>query len=194
MKYPDLYKYYSGFCEIPVEDWLKLERHSKPVHFQQGDTLFKNGDKPTYAYSIRSGIVKNYYTTFEGKEFIKIFLSDGQMVSPYIEAIIGTPSRTTAEAITDVDSVAIRLDNMVSVLESTPALTKLHLRMVQMFYRLKEQREYELLTLDAKQRYDNFLDQYSYLVDRIPNMYIASYLGITPASLSRLRSSHQANQ
>jgi CRP-like cAMP-binding protein len=187
IKYPDLYSYYSKFTDIPVDDWLKLETHSQLIELAPGEAVFSAGENTPNALTIRKGIVRNYYTTLEGKEYIKIFLTDGQMVSPYIENITGIKPRSTAVAITRVEGISIPFNTLLSILDSTPALARLHLRLIQMFYIVKERREYELLTLDATQRYEGFMQEYAGYAEQIPQKYIASYLGITPVSLSRLR-------
>jgi CRP-like cAMP-binding protein len=152
-----------------------------------GECIFKAQEAAAHALVIRKGIIRTYYTTLEGKEFIKIFQTDGQMVSPYLENMMGIPPRTTSEALTHVSGLLIPFKTLMEVLDSSPALVKLHMRIIQMFYAMKERREYELLTLDATQRYESFLQEYGEHAEQIPNMYIASYLGITPVSLSRLR-------
>ncbi len=185
--YNDLHQYYSRFSAISLEDWLCLEANVKPIEFSKGDTIFKVQEKVKDAVIIRKGIAKTYYTTRQGKEFIKIFLTDGQIVSSYLENISGVPSRTHSKAVTDISALSIPFDTLMQILDSSPAFIQLHLRMVQMFYAMKERREYELLTLDAAQRYQHFLQEYGQYASQIPNMSIASYLGITPVSLSRLR-------
>jgi CRP-like cAMP-binding protein len=187
IKYNDLYNYYSKFGPLSEEDWLKLEANSKPIELAAGETIFKAQEVAAHAFVIRRGIIRTYYTTLEGKEFIKIFQTNGQMVSPYLENMMGIPPRATSEAVTDVSGVTIPFKTLIGVLDSSTNLIRLHLRLIQMFYAMKERREYELLTLDATQRYENFLQEYGEYAEQIPNMYIASYLGITPVSLSRLR-------
>jgi CRP-like cAMP-binding protein len=152
-----------------------------------GDCIYKAHETASYAFVIRQGIVRTYYTTHHGKEFIKIFQTNGQMVSPYLENMMGIAPRTTSEAVTDVTGVVIPFNTLIEVLDSSPDLIKLHLRIIQMFYGMKERREYELLTMDATQRYKNFIQEYGEIAEQIPNMHVASYLGITPVSLSRLR-------
>lgn len=191
IRHVDLYNYYSSFSQIPVEDWKKLESNAKPVYYQKGEVIFKAKEFIPDALAIKSGIIRTYYTTLENKEFIKIFLTDGQIVSPYLENIAGVESRTTAEAVTPVTGLSIPFAKLIELLDSSPELSKLHLRLVQMFYSMKERREYELLTLDATQRYENFLNDYGEYANQIPNMHIASYLGITPVSLSRLRKKYK---
>ncbi|MGB0722950.1 MAG: Crp/Fnr family transcriptional regulator [Gammaproteobacteria bacterium] len=187
VKHPDLHAYYAAFFPLPEQDWEKLEQHAREVRIDKGDSLIRTQEPTPFAYALLSGIARNFYTTLEGREYTKIFLTKGQIVSPYIENITGIAPRSTVEALTDITALRIPFDDLIEVLESTPDLVRLHLRLIQSFYVLKEKREYELLTLNATQRYALFLEEFADYIDLIPNMHIASYLGITPVSLSRLR-------
>lgn len=186
-KYPDLYAYYSALQHIDEGDWLAIEAISHPVSFKKGEVLFEAGQACQNVFSLRSGLVRNFYTDGNGKELVKIFLTPGQVASPYIEMVTGIVPRSSAQALSDIEGTVSDFNSLMTVLDSSSGLKKLHLAMVHFFYAVKEKREYELLMLDAKSRYLLFLTEYSEYVDQIPLAHVASYLGITPVSLSRLR-------
>ena len=187
MKYPDLYHYYANLSELSQDDWLQMEVDCLSVSLQKGDHIFRTGDHCANIFAIRKGVAKTYFTDLNGKEYIKIFLTDGQIVSPYLEMVQQIPSRASAECLTPIEGVTIPLTSLLKLLESTPQHQTLHLRLVQFFYEVKERREYQLLTMDAKARYEAYLEQYKDYVDIIPDKQVALYLGISPVSLSRLR-------
>ncbi|MGB1110698.1 MAG: Crp/Fnr family transcriptional regulator [Gammaproteobacteria bacterium] len=186
-KYQDLHQYYTRFCPISDDNWRRLEAELKPVSFDKGQALVRQNQPTPNLFAIREGVVRTFYTTPDGKEVVKIFLTEGQIVSPYNENISGQPPRATSEAVTPVQAIRIPFARLMQILDSSNELMRLHLRLVQSFYAAKEKREYEFLTLDATERYQLFLQEFEPYVDQIPHMYVASYIGVTPVSLSRLR-------
>ncbi len=172
---------------ITKEDAKSLLLKTKTLEFAQGEHLFQTGDKVENAYAVLNGVTRNYYKTKEGAEFIKTFITPGRMVFPYLEYLSGVRSRTSAQAITPTKVLKVNFKSLLEVLNTSSQLKELHLAAIQESFAKKEKREFELLTLDATERYKSFLDEFGEHDEEIPNMYVASYIGITPVSLSRLR-------
>ena len=122
--YPDLYQYYARFCPISPESWLRLESELKPVAFQKGEVLVRQNQPAPDLFAIREGVVRTFYTTPEGKDMVKIFLTPGQIVSPYIENISGQLPRATSEAVTAVQGVRIPFQVLIDTLDSSSELMR----------------------------------------------------------------------
>lgn len=187
IKYPDLYHYYNALSPISEEEYSLLEDLTKPVIIKKGDSIYSEGESVKFAFAIRSGIIKVAYNTHEGKEFIKSFQTAGQVVVPYMEGIVGEPSRISASAITQIEAIRTPFHPMIEILNSTPALLKLHIKILQSLFLIKDRREHQFLTMDATSRYQIFLKEFKLYLKEIPNNLVAAYIGITPVSLSRLR-------
>jgi len=120
---------------ISEDEYALLVTHAKPVIIDKGDSIFLEGDSVINAYAIKSGIIKVAYYTYDGKEYIKAFQTAGHVVVPYMEGILGGPSRTSATAITKVEAVSIPFQAMIKGLNSTPALLKLHIKILQVVFK-----------------------------------------------------------
>lgn len=186
-EYQDLYQYYSRLCPIRADYRLPLEASFKPAFFEKGQAPVKQIEVAPHLFAIRQGVVRTFNTTPDGKELVKIFQTEGQIFSPYNENISGPLPRTTSQAVTAARGVKIPFATLMEILESSSELMRLPLRLVRRFHAAKEKREYEFLTLNATERYPLFLEEFEPYIDQIPNMYAASYIGVMPVSLSRLR-------
>jgi CRP-like cAMP-binding protein len=101
--------------------------------------------------------------------------------------ITQTPSYFFVEALEKSEVFEIPYRSWLRLLESDPFWTGFLLRFVEKGFIIKEKRERDLLLLDAETRYRNFLEEFPGMEKRIKQTIIASYLGIQPESLSRIR-------
>jgi CRP-like cAMP-binding protein len=99
-----------------------------------------------------------------------------------------TPSYFSIQALEDTRIVAINYQKWRELFHETPEWQTFRLALLEKGFAKKEKREREFLLLDAAERYQSFLQEYPGLEGRIQQHLIASYLGITPVALSRIRS------
>jgi len=142
----------------------------KPIEIRKGGVLFKQGDIDTSVYVVKSGLLKAYYLTFEGKELVKSFISEGEFIGSLIACKSMEPFSDLQAASTSNPEVSASVIN---------ALINLAVK--------KEKREYEFLCLSAAERYALFKHRTPNLIDRVTQNDIARYLGITPVALSRIK-------
>ncbi len=176
-------------AEIPEKEWIYIQSFFKEEHFDKGDHLLRAGEIPEYIYFCISGLVRMYYTTENGVEYNKSFCQKNEFVTSYSAGLLRIPSLLSIQTLESSDFVALPFTILPNLLERHPSWERLNRKLVEMLYIKKEQKEMQLLLLSAEQRYRAFLDEYSHQEKNIPNYHIASYLGITPVALSRIRSS-----
>jgi CRP-like cAMP-binding protein len=155
--------------------------------FQADDVLFSAGDRPDVLYFIQSGLVRFFYLTDDGKEFNKNFVAAGSVVTSLSTFLSGVPSPFFTQALEETVAIALPMEFVRRQIEADIHWERLLSRSVAMLALKKEQREASFLLQDASARYEAFLEEFSDLASRLPQYHIASYLGITPVALSRIR-------
>jgi len=149
--------------------------------------LVQAGDICRYECFVNKGCLRQYYVDESGQEHVVMFAEQSWWISDMFGLVTGKPALTNVEAI----------ENSELLLIDRTALDKLLIQypMFERFFRIKLQRAFiahqrrliENMSLPADQRYCNFVEQYPSFEQRLPLKQIASFLGITPESLSRIR-------
>lgn len=155
--------------------------------FEADDILFSAGERPDVLYFIQSGLVRFFYLTDNGKEFNKNYVAAGSVVTSLSTFLSGVPSPFFTQALEVTVTIALPMEFVRRQVENDIYWERLLSRSVAMLALKKEQREASFLLQDAGARYEAFLDDFSDLAPRLPQYHIASYLGITPVALSRIR-------
>ncbi len=145
------------------------------------------GQKATQIIFLLSGVCREYFLTLTGEEYNKAFVVAGNVTGSLYDLLSGDVSTASIEAMKPVTAALLDFGRMKQLIKKHRCLEQLHHQQVEMLFMKKSRREHQLLTLDAAQRYQQFLVDYPGLEQEIPLYHIASYLGMTPESLSRIR-------
>jgi CRP-like cAMP-binding protein len=153
-----------------------------------GTVLLSEGEIATKLLIVISGCLREYFIKEDGKEITFQFFVENQIVASFESATTGTPSRLYIEAIEDsiIGSIPMKvLENIVS--KCSPMKDGfIKFLMTRLVYYMNRCSSYILDNPET--RYVRLVKENPDLVARLPKQYIASYLGITPVSLSRIRS------
>ncbi|PRX70969.1 CRP-like cAMP-binding protein [Cohnella sp. SGD-V74] len=172
---------------IPENEW---EAFRKLCSIQ---TVAKNAhwvreNEPVDAIAFcAKGLFRLYYATPDGGEFNKSFCSAHDFVASYGALLAGSPSHFSIQALADSLLLTVRYSDFRALYDRHPCWERLGRILVEQLYMKKELREREFLLLSAEARYLKFLERYGPLETLIPQYHVASYLGITPVALSRIR-------
>tara|TARA_B100000745_G_scaffold73549_1_gene44199 strand:- start:761 stop:1288 length:528 start_codon:yes stop_codon:yes gene_type:complete len=153
---------------------------------EKGKHIFRCGDDGTGLYVITRGITKAYYTTCDGKEFVKSFIAEGQIIACMQSLIEGKKSTFSLVTLTDSQVIHVSHAKFKQLLVNERYLPEVNNLLIGLALK-KEQREYDFLCLSAKERYIKFMAANPDLATRLTQIDIAHYLGITPVALSRIR-------
>lgn len=186
MNLETLYTVFNSISPIPIDEWEIVSAHFKTKKFKKSETILNVGDSPEQFSFVNKGLTRLFYRDSEGKEFTKSFVKEGELAGAYAEMLMGIPSRLIIEAMEDTEVCVIDYREIVKAYDRNVCWQIVGRKMCEKYFVIKENRVFELLQLKAGERYDIFLQEYQDIVDRIPQYIIASYLGITPVSLSRL--------
>ncbi|MDP3231731.1 MAG: Crp/Fnr family transcriptional regulator [Myxococcales bacterium] len=176
-----------ALAPISPKTWRAIVALGSRMSLAKGEYFSQPGEKATRFAVVISGLLRHYYLDTAGKESVKAFRGPMELSGPYAEIIQGRPSRTFIEALTAAELFVFEVAEVDTAAESSLELQRLFRRFVEVQFVAKEQREYEFLLLTAEERYRQFCASLPELLQHIPQHQIASYIGITPVALSRIR-------
>lgn len=169
-----------------LPEWSVAEAAISVSTFGPGDTVFLQGEAHPFVHAVRSGLVKLVYLGEDGSEWIKSFPCEGRFFASV--AALQPGARTSFMASAVETTVIERIDHTVLAGLAARHLAWSHAlhTLTLTFAAAKEQRERELLTLDAQGRYLAFCTAQPALLSRIPQKDLARHLGVTPVGLNRI--------
>lgn len=154
--------------------------------FKKGEHLLSAGEVCRYIIFIESGLVR-YYLNNEEKEQTHYFNKEGEFVCDYTSFLPQTPSLVSIQALEDTIVYRISADGIQQFYREVANGERFgRIAIEQVFVNVMNQ-VVSLYTDKPDNRYLKFLSNYSVLINRIPQYYIASYVGVKPPSLSRIR-------
>jgi len=156
-------------------------------HLSKGEYFIQRGRSPKTIAFVSNGLFRYFYTTKEGKEFTKGFFETNSILSAYDAILENTTSNYTIEALEDSAIETVDYNNLKKFFNKHLDWNIFLVPLLQKGYLSKVRRERELLLMNAEDRYQGFLERYPTLSKRVNQHIIASFLGITPESLSRIR-------
>ncbi|WP_072995622.1 Crp/Fnr family transcriptional regulator [Pseudozobellia thermophila] len=173
--------------DLTESEISKFTEISNIKTFKPKSHFIRAGHTPTEFGFVIRGLFRYVYISKEGKEYTKVFMPENSFISSYSAMISKSPSYFFIEAIEDSKVLIMSYNNWQKLKEQNPKWNLLLVKLLEKGYATKEKREREFLLLDAENRYRIYLKEYPTLENRVKQHMIASYLGITPIALSRIR-------
>ena len=155
----------------------------KKLKLLKGDVLQRKGDSNSKVFLVEQGLLYAYIIDEKGKEHIFMFAPKGWIVADI--SLIPNKSELYIEAIED--SIVIEKERGSEINEKS--IEKFERRIA-----VLQNRIIMLMSASAIERYDHFIKTYPQIVQRVPQRMIASYLGITPEALSKVKSANIKNK
>jgi len=157
----------------------------------KGNYFVKAGESGENIAFVNNGLMRFFYQTPDGKEFNKSFCCENQFIGAYSAYLSKTFARFSIQVLEDSQLLVAKLTTVTALAEKYNCWENFRRIITEELYVRKEQREAELLLDDAETRYKRFQKRYPGLEQRIAQYHVASYLGITPVALSRIRSQNK---
>ena len=173
---------------IPLSENLKSEitNRIKPVAFKKGEMVFNANNVCTESYFINKGILRTYFIK-EGKEISEYFCGINEWVNSPKSFMQRKKDIYYIDAIENTEVYLINVNDLVYLFDNFPEMERYaRLSMSSIFGHFME-RITSIRFTSAKERYNHFQETYSNIYHRIPLGMVASYLGITQETLSRIR-------
>ncbi len=156
--------------------------------------LVQAGAPAPSVFFVLRGVARLYLARADGREFNKAFHREGQFTGSHAASCTGQLSVTDVEALEPMRTLEIPWPGLESIAACDPAMQRYLRAAAERLFWAKEAREAQLLTMTASERYARLLAEEGWLLDRVPLRHVASYLGITDVSLSRIRSRRRSTQ
>lgn len=173
--------------DLPEAEEVKIAKLLKPVKINKGDYYIREGQIPKKFAFVERGLFRYLYINNKGTEFTKNFILENNFISAYSAMISLQPSRMFIEALEDSYVYEINYVDWLELKKGHECWNRFLVLILEKAFSTKEIRERDLLLLEAQERYDIFKKEFPTLENRIKQHQIASYLGISPISLSRIR-------
>ncbi|MEM1055952.1 MAG: Crp/Fnr family transcriptional regulator [Bacteroidota bacterium] len=151
-----------------------------------GDAWVREGETCREVAFVAQGVLRVYFLA-EGDEVTAYFASEGEMVSDYESVLTGEVSRQTIEAVEPTTLAVLRRENMHWAFEHLAHGEKLGRLIAEKLFLATHRRLASFYLESAEDRYARLLDEQPDLVQRVPQHILASYIGVRPQSLSRIR-------
>jgi len=181
------FEFLKSIGNISEETFRGLQLISDYKKIPSGTQIVKLNDVPTKVYMLISGSIRCYISTESGKEFNKSFYLPISFVGSLTSLIKRKPSSLIFETLTDCKVYELDYCQLMKLCDKEPKLKTLYTKILEGLFIKYEKRLVEMISLDATNRYLKLLQQNPNIEDSISQYHIASYLGITPVQLSRIR-------
>lgn len=179
--------YLTTYHNFTEDDWQRIETEFLPRVYAKGDFLVRAEQTDRYLWFIDRGIIRIYEEQGEVLEQTFYFIGAGQFFADPESFNQQIPSLVNTQAVTLCSTRAVSYDGFQRLMRDVPAWGETIQRIVQKALLEKAHKRGRLVYEDAKARYQRLLAEQPEVIQQVPLHMIASYLGITISSLSRLR-------
>jgi CRP-like cAMP-binding protein len=179
--------YISQLWPLPDADWEALRELFSEIQLSRGDYFAREGSIENSIGFLRQGVIRAFYRSSEGTEYNKTFFTDAEFFGAYSSLVSGQVNWINLQALTDCLALKADYREIVRLFPQHRSIESLARLLAENLFLHKEKKELELVLLGAKERYQLFKEEYPGLEHLISQYHIASYLGVTPTQLSRIR-------
>ncbi|HEY0054441.1 MAG TPA: Crp/Fnr family transcriptional regulator [Pedobacter sp.] len=183
----DLHTYINTISPIKADTWNSLKSLFFEKTLLKGEYFITEGETAKQIGFLTSGIIRAFYRNREGIEYNKHFFLPSNIIGGYSSLITSTPNKINQQALSDCTMLVANYAQVIKLYDLFPDFERVGRRLAELYFVDKEQREINIVLLDADKRYLIFRQEYPQLEQLIAQYHIASYLGITPTQLSRIR-------
>lgn len=173
-----------------------IAANCREMNFPKGHILLQEGNKSKYVYFMVSGQARSFYTDSSGKTITWMFHFNDPvanakniLVVDYKSFLTNGQAALNIETLTPVKAIQFSREEVDQLLAHSLVFERWMRKLDEKSFIVTYERAFTLLTMSATQRYHKLLKEEAHLLQLFSNYYIASYLGIAPPSLSRIRKS-----
>jgi CRP-like cAMP-binding protein len=173
--------------ELTDEAFARCLPHFKLLQVVKGKPTLRAGETAMHASFVIKGLFRTYVLDGNGQEHILQFSLPGWWCGDLGSFTSGSPSRFNVEALEDAEILQISRSSWDVLVSDVPAFAQYQLRIMENNLVAVQNRLVESISLDARTRYDHMLAHFPDIFQRVPQYMIASYLGMSRETLSRVR-------
>ena len=183
----ELLDYFKNSISISDEIENKLKEIITVKKIKKGELILSDNSLKKEHIFVANGCLRSFFTTDNGKEHTIQFAIKNWWISDYITLYTNNKSLVSIESLTNSKILIIENDELENFYKEFPRFETLQRKNFEKRIATLQKRILNLLTLSASEKYNQFIIDYVAFEKIIPNYQIASFLGITPESLSRIR-------
>lgn len=186
MQTEQAYNLLNTISPVTHEAWIEFQKLLEPIELKRNEYLVQEGDRVNFCYMLLDGVVRVFYNK-DGNEYNKTFFISGMFPTALTALISDKPCALSFQALTPCRLFQFSYKGFKELFEKHRCLETLLLKILEQLWIKKERHDIEMVTNDATTNYLIFKEEYPELENLISQYHIASYLGITPIQLSRIR-------
>ncbi|MFQ6600283.1 Crp/Fnr family transcriptional regulator [Flavobacterium sp. C3NV] len=175
-------------AQVSEPDMNKIMSCTTTHNVKRNTIILSQGQVCNNLYFLEKGCMRTYYITKEGQEKTRLISFDNTPVTALTSFINQKPSVEYIDALEDSELLSISHDDFFMLLNEIPSWALFYRRMLELAFNFQNNRIEDLVTLSAKERYEKLVQDRPHYIQRLSNRIVASYLGISQETLSRLKS------
>ncbi|WP_033426422.1 Crp/Fnr family transcriptional regulator [Hymenobacter aerophilus] len=176
-------------ARVPLSDadFADFQQYLRPMLLSKRQHLLQAGEPCTHLAFVTQGCLRSYSLNAQGQEHTLQFAPEDWWVSDMYSLLTQQPSNLHIDALEDSQVLLLAQADMETIYVRFPVFERYFRLLMQSRFVALQERVNAALSQTAGEKYQHFLRQYPGIVQRVPQHVIASYLGLTPESLSRVR-------
>ncbi len=172
---------------IKKDDYKELMASHSKIDFSKNEIVLNEGKISNDYYLIESGLFRSFVNDFNGNEITTDFFGPNEVLIEVPSLFLRIPSKENLQALTDCSAWKIEFSDFQKLFGSIEGFTEWGRTWMSNQLFISKQRAVNMLTQSATERYLDLIKEQPEIIKRVPLKYIASYLGVTDTSLSRIR-------
>lgn len=185
--YEILFKHLQEKVELTEEDRTQIPTFFEPKSLRKKQFLLHEGEYCRDLAFVCDGAIKSYRLDEKGHEHINLLAMEGWWISDFRSFIHGEKAILTIDAIEDSELLLLSKANYKELLREVPVMERYFRILYQNSLVTKDKRLISANSYTAEEKYREFIDMYPSMAQRIPQNLIASYIGLTPETISRIK-------
>ena len=180
-------KVQSKFPYIPEDKLMEVVSQGEIVMLNEGDIFISEGDRTHKIAMVLQGMMRNFIMNDNGEEITVVFATEMQAISAYSTIFLDRPASETSVAVEPTVLLVVDFKEFKKKTESDPLYMRLYSEIMETLLVAAIERIEDFTKKNPEQRYLRLIETHGHLIERVPLKYLASYLGVTSPSLSRIR-------
>ena len=186
----ELFNHINSRINITENEFAPVVQRLKELNFSKNEIILRPNQLSVFHFFVRKGCLRSFFIDDSGKEHTISFAIENWFIGDYVSYFFNETSRLFIECLEDSSLLKIEKhiwEDLYSEIPQLETYTRINL---ELSFAVNQKKTIGNLSLNSKERYSIFRTTYPNIEQRVKNYHIASYLGITPETLSRVRSEY----